>query len=54
VNKRRQPEAIGRIEQVKELAHELRRIVRMELIPRVSVNQIVGTGQAQVSSAVGS
>jgi len=54
VNKRRQPEAIGRIGTGERAGHELRRIVGWSLSHAFSVNQIVGTGQAQVSSAVGS
>src|SRR5262249_49424287 len=44
---RREPEAIGALEQVKKLSHKLWRS-GMRFIPCIGVNQIVGADQAEV------
>src|SRR5215467_9991482 len=44
---RREPEAIGALEQMKKLSHKLWRS-RMRFVPRIGENQIVGADQAEV------
>src|SRR5262245_7661099 len=46
--KRRQSEAVGAFEELKELTHQLRR-VRVRRIPRVGEHQIVRSDEAQSS-----
>ena len=47
---RREPEAIGALEQMKKLSHELRRLrSRMLLMPGVGKNQIVRADEPQAS-----
>ena len=44
---RREAEAIGRLEQVQQLAHDLRRLAGVHRIPGAGEDQIIGADQAQ-------